>query len=75
VRIAAGHARRVVKVFLVPDEREVRGRVTSDGDRPDPELADRARRAVATKDLVRDVDRIEVDHLASAEKHPCPYRN
>jgi hypothetical protein len=75
VRIAAGHARHVVTAFPVPEERVARGRAKGEEVLPEPALADRARKAAATKDLVRDVDHIEVDHLASDGKHRCPYRN
>ena len=51
------------------------GRATTGEARREPPLADRARKAVATKDLIRDVDRIEVDHLANGGKRRYRYRN
>ena len=75
VRIATGHARHVVTGFRGPEEMAASGRATTDGDHPAPAVPDRARKAAVTKGLVRDVDRIVVDPLASDGKHPCHYRN
>jgi hypothetical protein len=46
-----------------------------DGGRPEPALADRVRKAVATKDLVHDEDRSGVDRLANDAKRRCRYRS
>jgi hypothetical protein len=51
------------------------GRAMTAEDRPEPALADHARKADATTDLVRDVDRSEVDHLANDGKHHSPCQN
>jgi hypothetical protein len=64
-----------VTAFPVPEETAARGHGRNDGDRPEAALADRARKAAATKDLVRDGARIEVAHLVNNGKHRCPYRN
>ena len=73
MRIATGHGPHAVTDFRVPGETLANARVTTEGDRLEPAVADRARKAAETKDLVRDADRSGVDLLASDGKRPCHY--
>jgi len=75
VRIATGHGPHVVTDFRVLEEMAASARVTTEGDRLEPAVADRARKAVGTKGLVRDADHSGVDLPASDGKRPCHYPN